>query len=97
MKTKKDIQNIDDFILGARDNNITDDRNVSDNVSIDGNITIIKELKDEGLERVSFYMKPSTYKKLKKVAKESDMGISEFHQKLIENVLNKIVIEEVKK
>lgn len=67
-------------------------RNVSNNVS--NNIIIRKEKKEEPPKRIAYYLKPSTIKKIEKLANKNNMYISEFLQKLLDETLDKIIIEE---
>ena len=55
---------------------------------------IIKKLdKPEQPKRITYYLKPETIKKIDKYSKMAGMGKSEFVQKLLEEILNNLEIE----
>ena len=82
---------------------VNNNRNVVRNVSnsnsrnndgnISGNIVIRKPVTSDKPKRVSYYLKEKTITDIKKLAKKSDMDISEFLQYLLDITLDKIEIE----
>jgi hypothetical protein len=107
MKTKKDVPNmtkeegIQQFIDKAKDgqmnkidtNNISIDNNGNISRNISSVIVVNKPIKEEELKRVSYYLKPSTIKKIAKLAAKTDMKISPWFQKFLEENLDKIEIK----
>lgn len=84
--------------------NISVDKNNSDDISrnndndvsgnISGNIVIKKAQDKVKIKRVSYYLKPTTIKKIEQLAKVADMGISEFLQTILDAALEQVKIEE---
>ena len=72
-------------------------RNVSKTVNKTGNINepiiINKFVSTTKPKRTSYYLNVATVKKIEKLAKESNKGISEFLQELLDMVLDKIEIK----
>ncbi|MCB2309030.1 hypothetical protein LGL08_20210 [Clostridium estertheticum] len=91
--SNNNIINNDDNISNDNIRNI--DRNVSNsnNGNNIGNIVIKKPVTSDKPKRVSYYLKEKTITDIKKLAKKSDMDISEFLQYLLDITLDKIEIE----
>ena len=68
-------------------------RNVSKVRNINEPIIINKAISTTKPKRTSYYLNTTTTKKIEKLAKESNKGISEFLQELLEIVLDKIEIK----
>ena len=67
--------------------------NVKGNVSNSGNIIINKTVNTVKAKRIAYYLLPSTIKEIEMLAKQSNMGISCFLQKLLNTALDMIKIE----
>ena len=67
--------------------------NVNDNKNVN-KIVIKKQGKEEQPKRTTYYLKPSTVKKIDKYSKVSGMGKSEFVQKLLDEAFELLEIEE---
>jgi len=63
------------------------------NGNIVGNIIITKTINVTRTKRVAYYLLPTTIKKIEKLARESNKGISEFLQEFLDIGLEKIKIE----
>lgn len=93
---KLDIKNVD--MMSFKDPEITntnvnkDDTNVNVNKSV--NIVINKKAEDiDDIIRQTYYLRTSTIKRIRKMAKVADMGVSEFLQTVLDNVLDNISIQ----
>jgi len=71
--------------------NVSVNRNNSGNVSV--NIVINKQVRNEEPKRVSYYLKPSTIEKIAELARQADMGISQFLQNILDDALSKVEIK----
>jgi hypothetical protein len=88
-------------------NNVNKDTNVSENstdvnknidtyVNVNKSVNIIINKKPEDIDdiiRQTYYLRMSTIKRIKQLAKVADMGVSEFLQTVLDNVLDNISIE----
>lgn len=87
------------FNVGANDNGVNNvDNNVNTNVNKSvNNVNItIKRKEDDFIDdpiRQTYYLKPSTIRRIKKMSRQADMGVSEFLQTILDNVLDNIKIE----
>jgi len=83
----------------SNDVNVSSVKDVSKKVSsiipsdVSKNIIINKTVDSIKPRRVSFYLDVSTIKKINQLAKDSNKGISEFVQKLLNETLDNIKIE----
>lgn len=74
--------------------NVDVDKNADKNADVSANVFVIKKAeKYEDPQRYTFWLKPSTVKKIKTLAKDADKKISPFFQEFLDNILDKIEIK----
>jgi hypothetical protein len=87
--------NVDDLVDSISDINSTENVarkvNNSENNSVTY-VTINKPEKKEAYKRITYHLKTSTIRSINRLANQADMGISEFVQKLFDEILEKIEI-----
>jgi len=86
----KEVKN---HIRGVTKKVIAEPINVKGNVSNSGNIIINKTVNTVKAKRIAYYLLPSTIKDIETLAKQCNMGISEFLQKFLSVALDMIKIE----
>jgi hypothetical protein len=68
--------------------------NVDTNVNTNTNIVINRKSDEiDDVIRQTYYLKTSTIKRIKKLSRNAEMGVSEFLQTVLDNVLDRINIE----
>jgi hypothetical protein len=80
------------FDVGKKENV----NNVDTNVNVNKNVNIIIKRKDDDIDdtiRQTYYLRMSTIKRIKRLAKSADMGVSEFLQTVLDNVLDNVEIK----
>jgi len=97
---KKVIKKRDPFNMDEEtENKDTGNTNVNVNnvdVNVNKNVNIVINKKPEEIDdviRQTYYLRMSTIKRIKKLSKVADMGVSEFLQTVLDNVLDNIKIE----
>lgn len=73
---------------------VEQDTNV--NVNVNKNVNIIINRKPDEIDdliRQTYYLKMSTIKRIKKMSRNAEMGVSEFLQTVLDNVLDNIDIK----
>jgi len=88
--------NVDDLVDSISDINKTE--NVAKTVNNSENnsetlLVINKPDKKESCKRITYHLKTSTIRSINRLASQADMGISEFVQKIFDEVLQKIEIK----